>query len=150
MTLMKPNVEATALAQPESKYLDGNPKTIYGTAKPSITNVPPIAFFKLGQVMDVGAKKYGPMNWRDDKITASVYINAAARHIFEYLDGADLDAETHLENLAHAAACLCILLDAKAQGTLNDDRATAGMMSAFLRTNTKTISKDTHIDQAQD
>jgi hypothetical protein len=124
-------------------YPDDNPKTIYGTAKPSLIYVPPVALFKLGQVMEIGANKYGPMNWRDAKVTRSTYINAALRHIFEDWDGDDLDSETHLENLAHAAACLCIVLDAKAQGTLNDDRPSIGMMSAFLRQNTKQITKDT-------
>lgn len=122
-----------------TSYPDNNPKTIHGLAKPSLLHVPPVAMFKVGQVMDVGATKYGPFNWRDAKVTRSTYLNAALRHIFEDWDGAELDSETQLENLAHAAACLMIVLDAKAQGCLQDDRPTVGMMSAFLRQHTKKV-----------
>lgn len=125
-----------------SKHLDGNPKTQYGVAKPSLTNVPPVGMFRVGQVMACGAEKYGPMNWRDDKITASVYVNAALRHLLTYWDGQNLDEETHLPHLAHAAACLLILLDAEAQGMLQDDRPTVGMLHAFIRQHTKGVTND--------
>jgi hypothetical protein len=123
-----------------NKFPDGNPKTQYGVAKPNLTNVPPVGMFRVGQVMACGAEKYGPMNWRDDKITASVYVNAALRHLLTYWDGQDLDEETHLPHLAHAAACLLILLDAEAQGMLQDDRPTVGMLNAFIRQHTKGIA----------
>lgn len=122
------------------KYLDDNPKTIYGVAKPGLTHVPPAALFMVGQVMACGAEKYGPMNWRDAKVTRSTYINAALRHIFQDWDGQDRDMETLLPNLAHAAACLLIVLDAAQQGMLNDDRPTPGMTSHFLKANTKGIT----------
>lgn len=121
------------------EYPDNNPKTIYGLAKPSLTNVPPVGIFRVGQVMAEGAAKYGPMNWRDAKVTSSTYVNAALRHLLAYQDGQDLDEETHLPHLAHAAACLLILLDAEAQGTLQDDRPTKGMTHYFIRQYTKGI-----------
>jgi len=123
-------------------YVDDNPKTIHGQAKPSLTNVPPVAMFKVGQVMEVGAAKYGPYNWRDSRVTQSTYINAALRHIMEDWDGTDFDSETGLENLAHAAACLMIVLDARAQNCINDDRPTDGTMTHFLRQNTKKVLTD--------
>ena len=121
------------------QYPDDNPKTIHGMAKPSITAVPPVGLYRVGQVMEEGAKKYGPMNWRDAKVTTSTYVNAAMRHLLAYQDGQDLDEETFLPHLAHAAACLMILLDAQAQGTLQDDRPTKGMLHAFIRQHTKGI-----------
>jgi len=60
-------------------YPDNNPKTIHGQAKPGLLHVPPVPMFKVGQVMDVGATKYGPANWRDAPVTQSTYINAALR-----------------------------------------------------------------------
>lgn len=120
-------------------YPDNNPKTIHGQAKPGLLHVPPVPMFKVGQVMDVGATKYGPANWRDAPVTQSTYINAALRHIFEDWDGGTFDAETGLENLAHAAACLMIVLDARAQGTIFDDRPSAGTMAEFLIANKKAI-----------
>ena len=124
-----------------NSYPDDNPKTIFGLAKPALTDVPPAALFRVGQVMQVGAAKYGPMNWRDAPVTRSTYINAALRHIFSDWDGQDLDEETHLDHLAHAAACLLLVLDAKLQGTLNDDRPTKGTTHYFIRQNTKGIAK---------
>lgn len=120
-------------------YVDNNPKTIHGLAKPGLLHVPAVSMFKVGQVMDVGAHKYGAANWRDAPVTQSTYINAALRHIFEDWDGATLDGETGLENLAHAAACLLIVLDARAQGTIYDDRPTAGTMAEFLVVNKKKV-----------
>lgn len=119
---------------------DGNPKTIYGVSKPGIDNVPPVGILEVGRVMRVGAAKYGPMNWREMDISASVYYNAAMRHLFQWWDGADNDFETDLPHLAHAAACLLILLDAKAKAKLRDDRPKqAGTTSYYLAAHTTKI-----------
>ncbi len=116
---------------------DTNPKTQYGLLKPGLENVPPIPLYMVGQAMRMGAEKYGPMNWRDDPISASTYFNAALRHLFEMWDGQDRDMDSLLPNLAMAAANLFILMDAQHQGTLIDDRPTKGMLSNFLKQNTK-------------
>lgn len=122
-------------------YTDNNPKTIFGAAKPNLSYVPPTALLMVGQVMANGASKYGPMNWRDAPVTNRTYIDAAFRHMLKYLDGQDFDEESHLHELAHAAASLMIVLDAKAQGSLIDDRPTVGMAPAFIRNHTKPIGK---------
>lgn len=120
-------------------YQDNNPKTIYGLAKPNLTYVPPIGLLRVGQVMNNGANKYGPMNWRDQPITNRTYIDAAFRHMLAYWDGQDVDEESHLPHLAHAAASLMIVLDALEQGVLKDDRPTVGMAANFIRQHTKKI-----------
>ncbi len=118
---------------------DTNPKTQYGLAKPSLTYVPPVGLFEVGRVMEIGAAKYGPMNWRKDPVSFSTYVNGALRHLLAAWDGEDFDRETKLRHLAHAAANLLILIDAEAQGTLFDDRPKAGTLDEFLATNTKAI-----------
>jgi len=118
---------------------DGNPKTPFGLAKPGLQNVPPVAVLEVGRVMSFGAAKYGPMNWRHDEVSYSTYYNAAIRHLFEAWDGNDLDFETGLPHLAHAAACLMILLDAKACGKLIDDRPKEGATSYFIKANTQKV-----------
>lgn len=118
---------------------DSNPKTRYGLAKPGVENVPPTAVLELGRVMAVGASKYGPMNWRHDAVSYSTYYNAAMRHLFEAWDGNDLDFETGLPHIAHAAACLAILLDAKACGKLIDDRPAMGATSYYIKANTQKV-----------
>jgi hypothetical protein len=116
---------------------DTNPKTAYGLAKPGLENVPPIPLYMVGQVMRMGAEKYGPMNWRDDPVSLSTYYNATLRHLFEMWDGQDRDMDSLLPNLALAAANLFILMDAQHQGTLIDDRPTKGTLNTFIRQHTK-------------
>ena len=124
--------------------MDTNPKTIYGLAKPGISNVPPVPLFAIGQVMDNGAAKYGAMNWRTNPVSASTYYNAAIRHLMAWWDGQDNDPETKLHHLAHAAANLCILLDAGSttylrEDCLLDDRPIAGPTHQFLSDQTKDL-----------
>lgn len=120
--------------------MDTNPKTQYGLAKPGISKVPPLSIFYIGQVMEVGAAKYGPMNWRKDHVSASVYYDAAMRHFMAWWDGQDLDSETGISHLAHAAANLCILMDAGSGPWLLDDRPIAGFINEYISDNTKTIN----------
>lgn len=119
---------------------DGNPKTIYGVAKPPLRNVPPAAMMEVGRVMALGAAKYGPMNWRLDPVSYSTYYDAALRHLFSAWDGADVDEESKCLHLAHAAACLMILIDADEGGTLLDDRPAKGVAAEYITTHTKALT----------
>jgi len=120
--------------------MDTNPKTQYGLAKPGLSKVPPLPLLAIGQVMAVGASKYGPLNWRKDPVSASTYYDAAMRHLMAWWDGQDLDSETGISHLAHAAANLCILLDADSGPWLLDDRPIAGFTNEYISDNTKTIN----------
>ena len=66
--------------------------------------------------------RYGRLNWRGTEVRASVYVGALLRHVAEWLEGQDVDAKSGLHPLAHGLACLAIILDAEAAGTLIDDR----------------------------
>lgn len=113
---------------------DSNPKTAFGTKKPSFHCIPPAALVYLGAVMKNGADKYGVMNWREHAVTFSVYYNAALRHLFAILDGEWLDPESGQPHLAHVMACATVILDAKENGKLNDDRpAIAGAAAKMVR-----------------
>jgi len=65
-------------------------------------------------------------------VRASVYVAACARHLAEWLEGQDEDAKSGLHPLAHALACLAIILDAEAAGTLIDDRNYPGGYSELV------------------
>jgi hypothetical protein len=79
-----------------------------------------------------GAGKYGPYNWRGNKVKASVYIAAAKRHLAAWLDGERLAPDSGVHHLGHARACLAILLDAEATGNLVDDRPPSGTASELI------------------
>lgn len=102
---------------------DDNPKTLLGMAKRSYDAVPKSALDALADAMDYGAKKYGRFNWREKRVTSSVYYNAILRHLCDWYDGAQgPDLDSNLSHLAHVMACCAILIDAQQCLRLNDDR----------------------------
>jgi hypothetical protein len=109
-----------------------NPKDRVGVRKPPLHLIPPAAEILESAVMALGAKKYGAFNWRTANVKASVYIAAARRHLVQWFDGQDDDAESGVSHLAHARACLGILLDALATGHLVDDRPSPGASAELI------------------
>jgi len=102
-----------------------NPKDVLGRAKPPLHFIPAIALFHLGMGMEEGGEKYGPFNWRDHPVIASVYYDAALRHIMSWSEGEDFDPKTGVHHFGNAMACMAIILDAERQGKLIDDRPKA-------------------------
>lgn len=111
---------------------DSNPKTKYGMRKPSLSLIPPVAMIQEAVVFGLGAVKYGPYNWRDTSVASRVYIDAAMRHMASWNDGEELDPESGASHLAHARACLGIILDAQSIGKLIDDRPPVGAAAATI------------------
>lgn len=122
-----PNERSTATAG-----MGENPKDRIGVRKPPLHLIPPAAEILESIVMGLGAKKYGAANWRSSNVKASIYIAAARRHLLQWFDGQDDDSESGVSHLAHARACLGILLDAMATGHLVDDRPTPGVSSTLI------------------
>jgi len=116
---------------------DTNPKTRFGMAKPPLGLIPGTARVLLAQAFADGVAKYGPANWRKDPVSASTYVNAAERHLTSWYDGEAVASDSGVHHLAHAAACLLILLDAEANGTLNDDRPPPGKTGELIKQLTK-------------
>lgn len=113
-----------------------NPKDRIGQTKPPLHLIPPAAEVLEAVVMGLGARKYGPFNWRSSKVRATVYIAAAKRHLAQWLDGESNDAESGVSHLAHARACLGILLDAQATGNMVDDRPPPGVATTLIAQHT--------------
>ena len=109
-----------------------NPKAAQGRKKARYFFVPAIFSAVVGVVMELGARKYGPFNWRAAPIKSSDYIDAIHRHIDAWADGQDLDPESKTTHLAHVAASCAILIDAQAVGALIDDRAKSGQVTALF------------------
>lgn len=83
--------------------------------------------------MGDGARKYGPYNWREKDVKARVYVAAAQRHLMQWLDGEEVASDSGVHHLAHAAACMFILLDALETGCLDDDRPKAGAAADLIK-----------------
>ena len=117
-----------------------NPKDRIGAGKPPLHLIPPAAEILEAVVMGLGARKYGSFNWRTSKIRTTVYIAAAKRHLAQWLDGQNDDPESGVSHLAHARACLGVLLDAIATGNVIDDRPCAGPATELIEKHTKAVS----------
>lgn len=115
-----------------SAYPDNNPKTAIGITKPSLSKAPSSAVLYMALAFMDGARKYGAFNWRTKSVTASIYIDAAKRHLDAWFDGEEFAEDSGLPHFAHALACIAILVDAKECGVLVDDRPPAGAYSRLL------------------
>ncbi len=104
------------------RYPDGNPKTQYGVKKPPLWYVPFVAIYRTALAHLHGHLKYGHFNWREDPVSISTYLDAACRHLIAYKEGQQDALDSKCHHLAHACACLNIIMDAEFHGTLIDDR----------------------------
>lgn len=118
-----------------------NPKDRVGAHKPPLHLIPPAAELLESMVMALGAKKYGAFNWRTSSVKASIYVAAARRHLLQWFDGQDDDPESGVSHLAHARACLGILLDAIATNHLVDDRPPPGVSADLIEQLTAAAEK---------
>lgn len=103
-----------------------NPKDLIGSSKIPIHLWPTTATLMGALGFLDGALKYGRSNFREVGVRASIYYDAARRHLDAWFEGEDIDPDSGLPHLAHALACLGILVDAEAAEKLNDDRMVAG------------------------
>ena len=115
-------------------YPDNNPKTQFGLQKTPIHLVPPSAIIALANSFKIGADKYGPYNWRENKVSASVYYAAMMRHMLAWWDGEDKDEETGNSHLDHAMGCIAIIKDGESLDSLIDDRPFKGAAAALMKT----------------
>lgn len=91
--------------------------------KSRVDLIPSSALLEIGKVMEFGARKYAPNNWRKGFDWSRLY-GAALRHLLAHKDGESTDKETGLSHLAHASCCLLFLLTHELEGLGNDDRPT--------------------------
>jgi hypothetical protein len=116
-----------------SKAETSNPKDLLGAKKVSISKLPLVAVLHGAHAMMNGADKYGPYNWRAKKVIASIYIDAAMRHLSAWFDSKEeLAQDSGVHHLGHAIACCAILLDAQETGNLVDDRPENGQFNQVL------------------
>lgn len=77
--------------------------------KAPVSLIPRSAIIGIAKALDFGAKKYDRYNFMNG-IEYTRLTDATMRHIFAFLDGEDIDKESGLNHINHAAANLCMLL----------------------------------------
>lgn len=113
--------------------MSNNPKDALGIKKAPLHLVSPSGLAHESMAMADGASKYGPYNWRSNSVKASIYIAACMRHLIAWQDGEVYAEDSGVHHLAHAKACLGILLDALENDCLDDDRPVAGNLPSVLK-----------------
>lgn len=99
-----------------------NPKDAVGCTKTPMSTVPANVLAELAVAMLEGALKYRRHNYRIAGVRASVYYDAAMRHLMAWWEGEDEDPDSNLSHVTKAIASLVVLRDAMLCHQLNDDR----------------------------
>jgi hypothetical protein len=79
--------------------------------KPRWDLLPFAALEDVARVLEFGARKYAPDNWRKVEGWRWRYTRAGFGHLAAFARGEKLDPESGLPHLAHAACCLLFILD---------------------------------------
>jgi hypothetical protein len=77
----------------------------FDSGKEPLDLLPMEALFEIAKVLDFGKKKYDRGNWAQG-IELSRLISASLRHTYKFNQGEDLDPESNINHLAHAACNL--------------------------------------------
>lgn len=101
---------------------DTNPKDAIGVRKPPFSTLSGQVMAEVGTAMMEGARKYGRHNYRVAGVRASVYYDAALRHLVSWFEGEDTDPDSGMSHVTKAIAGLMVLRDAQLNGMLTDDR----------------------------
>ena len=102
-----------------------NPKDTIGIRKAPMSVVPANVMAEVAVGLLEGATKYGRHNYRVAGIRASVYYDAAMRHLMSWWEGQDSDPDPQSAGLSHvtkAITSLVVLRDAMMHDMMNDDR----------------------------
>lgn len=110
------------MAGPFSDSKDTNPKDAIGIRKAPLSTVPGNVIAEIGVAMLEGASKYGRHNYRAAGVRASVYYDAAMRHLIAWWEGEDIDPDSGMSHITKLLACMTVLKDAMHQEMWEDDR----------------------------
>lgn len=91
------------------------------SGKPRFDLISPSLLFEIGQVLEFGSKKYSDRNW-EKGFTYGRPFASAMRHLWAWWNGEENDSESGLSHLAHAVACIMMLIEYKHSGRGHDDR----------------------------
>lgn len=93
----------------------------FDAGKPRWELLPFDAIDDVADVLRFGAGKYGAHNWSKGMAWGRL-LGAALRHLGAWARGKNIDNESQLPHLAHAACCVLMLLALTKRGVGTDDR----------------------------
>jgi len=93
----------------------------FDEGKPRVDLIPSHALLSIGAVFAYGAKKYGDFNWRVGMSWLKLY-GSTFRHLCKWAAREELDDESGLPHLAHAAANILMLMDYQRHNIGEDNR----------------------------
>ncbi len=108
-----------------------NPKDQMASTKLPVNLVPTELIRETARAREYGAFKaprkdgkfgYGAWNWREAGVSYTTMVAAIIRHALELMDGEDIAEDSKVSHLGHIAAGVGIILDAKKNECLKDDR----------------------------
>lgn len=96
----------------------------FDAGKPRTDQLPPEALIAVANVFGYGAAKYGEDNWRDyeNEWEYRQLYASTLRHLFAWVQREDIDPESGLDHLSHAAANILMLITLVSRGAGKDDR----------------------------
>jgi hypothetical protein len=105
------------------EHKDTNPKDSVGIRKVPLRSVIPLRVLSgLALAMLEGARKYGRHNYRVAGVRASVYVDAAGRHLDAFWEGQDIDPDSLIHHLDKCMASIAVLRDSIYAQNWVDDR----------------------------
>lgn len=118
-----------------------NPKDIIGSGKIPFHLWPETASILGALALEWGLLKYGRGNFRAVGVRASIYYDAARRHLNAWFEGQDNDEESGLPHLAHALACIAVVVESQSEGKFTDDRNYPGGYHKLLEKMTPAVNR---------
>lgn len=122
----KVNADMAANRPKPVKAPSTNPKQGVGSQKLPLHLVSPLATAYMAVGLANGAGKYGAGNFKGTEVLLSIYLAATLRHLFAFMEGQEFDEVDGTPHLGAVMANMAIILDARAVGTLVDDRIIPG------------------------
>jgi len=97
------------------EHKDSNPKDSVGCTKPPLHCIPAHVLFEVGMGMFEGGWKYREANYRVIGVRASIYYDAAMRHLIAWWEGEDIDPASKIHHISKVMSCLAVLRDCQLQ-----------------------------------
>lgn len=94
----------------------------HDAGKPRYDLIAPSLLEEVARVLEFGARKYSDRNWEYPGFRYGRPFASAMRHLWAWWGGEDLDPESGLPHLAHAASCIMFLIEYEKTGAGEDDR----------------------------